>query len=139
MAAAVAGALELVFDFVRSARLHSGLAGEFTKLEQDLVRAGEELAPPQLRDLEKRRLDVESREPPVLRVLAAMCHDELVTALDIEKACAGRILIRAPRRDSDRGRRAAYACHWAGAPAIRVSPGREGAPVRGGWHAGPDP
>lgn len=53
------------------------------------MHAGEELAPSQLRDLEARRLDIESREPPMLRVLDAMCHDELVTALDIEKVCVG--------------------------------------------------
>ena len=84
-AAAVAGALELVFGFARSARLHNDLAREFTTLEQELVQAGEDVAPARLRDLEGRRLEIESREPPVLRVLDAMCHDELVTALDIEE------------------------------------------------------
>ncbi len=46
--------------------------------------AGEELPESRLRELEAVRLDIEAREPPVLRVLDTMCHDELVTALGIE-------------------------------------------------------
>ena len=46
--------------------------------------AGEELPEPRRRELEAVRLDIEAREPPVLRVLDTMCHDELLTALGIE-------------------------------------------------------
>ena len=81
---AIAGASELVFGFAKKARLHSELARDFIGLEQDLVRAGVDLSEPGLRDFVARRLDIESREPPALRVLDAMCHDELVTALGIE-------------------------------------------------------
>lgn len=83
-ATAIAGALEMVFGLARKARRHNSLAREFIALERDLVRAGEELPPPRLRELEAARLDIEAREPPVLRVLDTMCHDELVTALGIE-------------------------------------------------------
>ena len=83
-ATALAGAVEMVFGLARKARRHNHLAREFIALERDLVRAGEELPEPRLRELEAVRLDIEAREPPVLRVLDAICHDELVTALGIE-------------------------------------------------------
>lgn len=110
--AAVAGAPELVFGFARSVRLHNGLAGEFTRLEQDLPQAGEALAPARLRDLKARRLDIESREPPVLRVLNAMCHDGLVTALDIddgERTNSARVQRLAPLAQARRCRPSAAA------------------------------
>lgn len=81
---AVAGACELVFRTTKKARLHNDLAREFIALEKDIVLAGEDLPEARLRELQARRLDVEAREPPALRVLDAMCHDELVTALGIE-------------------------------------------------------
>ena len=33
-----------------------------------------------------RRLDIESREPPTLDVLNAICHDELVIALGLDES-----------------------------------------------------
>ena len=78
---AIAGAIELVFGFAKKARLHSELARDFIGLEKDLVRAGQDLSELSLRKFVARRLDIESREPPALRVLDVMCHNELVTAL----------------------------------------------------------
>ena len=83
-ATALCGAGEMVFGLARKARLHSNLAREFIALEKALIVAGEDLAESRLREFEAVRLDIEAREPPVLRVLDAMCHDELVTALGIE-------------------------------------------------------
>lgn len=83
---AVTGACELVFGTAKAARRHNGLAREFISLEKDLVAAGDAPSEPCLRALQARRLDIEAREPPVLRVLDAICHDELVTALGIEDA-----------------------------------------------------
>lgn len=83
---AVAGACELVFGTAKAARRHNGLAREFIALEKDLVAAGDAPSEPCLRALQARRLDLEARELPVSRVLDAMCHDELVTALGIEDA-----------------------------------------------------
>ena len=85
-AAAVAGAIELVFGLSRAARRHSDLARDFVELEQALVRAGEGLSEPELRELQARRLEIEGREPPILRVLDGICHDELVTAHGIPNA-----------------------------------------------------
>ena len=75
---------ELVFRTAKKARLHNDLTREFIALEKELVMAGEDLPESRLRELQARRLDIEAREPPALRVLDAMCHDELVTALGIE-------------------------------------------------------
>ena len=83
---AVAGACELVFGAAKAARRHNDLAREYIALEKDLVAAGDAPSESCLRALQARRLDLEAREPPVLRVLDAMCHDELVTALGIEDA-----------------------------------------------------
>ena len=83
---AIAGGIELVFGLAKKARLHSELARDFIGLEQDLVRAGEGLSESVLRAFVARRLDIESREPPALRVLDAMCHDELVTALGYDES-----------------------------------------------------
>ena len=82
---AVAGAWELVFRTAKTARLHNELGREFIALEKQLVLAGESLPEPRLRELQAARLDIEAREPPALRVLDAMCHDELVTALGIKE------------------------------------------------------
>ncbi len=81
---ATAGMLQLAFGLARRARLHSDLARDFVDLERAMVRAGEDLPEHELRELEARRLEIESREPPVLRVLDAMCHDELVTASGVD-------------------------------------------------------
>lgn len=81
---AFSGAHELVFGTARGARLHDGLAREFVALEQELVRAGPGLSAEKLIDLQMRRLDIEANEPPIYRVLDAMCHDQLLTALGRE-------------------------------------------------------
>lgn len=78
--AALAAAAELVFGPARAARRHDSLAVSFLALEKDLLRAGLSLTPEALAELQSRRLDIEASEPPVYRVLDAICHDELVTA-----------------------------------------------------------
>ena len=78
---AVAGAAELVFRTAKTARLHNELAREFIALEKELVLAGEGLPEPRLHELQARRLDIEVREPPPLRVLDTLCHNELLRAM----------------------------------------------------------
>lgn len=80
----LAGATELVFGPARAARRHDSLAVSFLALEKDLLRAGRSLTPEVLVELQSRRLDLEVVEPPVYRVLDAVCHDELVTALGVD-------------------------------------------------------
>ena len=72
------------FNPASAAQHHSNLAVEFLALERDLVNAGDEPEATELRKLEMRRLDIEAGEPPVLRVLDAICHDELITALEAD-------------------------------------------------------
>ena len=79
-ATAVAGAADLVFGFARRARRHNDLARDFTALEQNLKREGETIPADRHRELVIVRLEIESREPPVLNALDCICHDELVTA-----------------------------------------------------------
>lgn len=81
---ALAGATELVFGPARAARRHDSLAVSFLALEKDLLRAGRSLTPEVFVELQSRRLDLEVVEPPVYRVLDAVCHDELVTALGVD-------------------------------------------------------
>ena len=78
-ATAAAGASAVIFTPGLRARQHNDLAREFISLEQDRVRAGE-VTPERLAELMARRLKIEAAEPPILRVLDAMCHNELLTA-----------------------------------------------------------
>ena len=79
--AAAAAAANLAMNPGLAARRHSHLATSFALLEKDIVHAG--LAPPwkDLYKLETRRLEIDAHEPPVLRVLDATCHDEVIMAL----------------------------------------------------------
>lgn len=82
--AALGGATELAFGPARAARRHDSLAVSFLALEKELLRAGRSLTPEILVELQSRRLDLEAGEPPVYRVLNAICHDELATAMGID-------------------------------------------------------
>ena len=77
------GAFEVVFAPARLARDHNGLAREFIALEKELIRAEGALDDGRLQELQVARLDIEAKEPPALRVLDAMCHDELARAMGL--------------------------------------------------------
>lgn len=83
---ALASVTELVFGPARAARRHESLAVGFLYLEKDCLRAASSLTPESLVELQSRRLDIEAAEPPVYRVLDAICHDELVIALGRDPA-----------------------------------------------------
>ena len=80
----LAGCSQLVPGAARAARRHDSLAVSYLALEKDLLRVGPSLTQEALVELQSRRLDIEAVEPPVYRVLDAICHDELVTALGID-------------------------------------------------------
>ena len=80
-ATAIFSAFELVFKTGRAARFHNELARDFIGLEQDALRAQATLTNQSLVGLQTRRLEIEAKEPPIYRVLDAICHDELVLAL----------------------------------------------------------
>jgi len=67
----------LVLGSVRRAWQHADLARRFTDLERRLLAEPDEAL---LRELTAQRLLIEADEPPVLRVLDVLCHNELLRA-----------------------------------------------------------
>jgi len=72
--------INLVVGTVRKARTHEDLSRRFFALERDIIQASEydELA---LSAFTARRLEIESDEPPILKVLDSVCHNELLRAM----------------------------------------------------------
>lgn len=75
----ILAALDLVIGTAQMARLHNDLRRRFLDLEKRLCGAGE-LDAPQLDALTRERLDIEADEPPVLRALDTICHNDLLRA-----------------------------------------------------------
>ena len=82
-ATAILAAVNLVFDTKGNARLHHDLARQFTNVEKNLIK--KDLTRAQIDQAEADRLDIEAGEPPVLRVLDIICHNELSKALGYGK------------------------------------------------------
>lgn len=76
----VLSAINLVIGSSRMARLHADLARKFIDLEKQVISAGEAAAE-SLLTYQACRLDIEAEEPPVLRVLDTLCHNELMRAM----------------------------------------------------------
>ena len=74
----LSSAIDLVVGTVKIARLHADLARQFINLEKTLI-PEESLS--RLDDLETQRLEIEAAEPPPLRVLDSMCHNELLRGM----------------------------------------------------------
>ena len=74
----LSSAIDLVVGTVKMARLHADLARQFISLEKALI---PEESFSRLDELETQRLEIEAGEPPPLRVLDSMCHNELARAL----------------------------------------------------------
>jgi len=72
--------IDLVVGTVSKAKLHNGLKQQFTFLESRMQKNGEE-DNRKLREWESDRLSIEALEPPVLRVLDTLCHNELLRAM----------------------------------------------------------
>jgi len=81
---AVFSAINLVVGPAQAARLHEELARKFAKLEYDIVRANN-LTRDQLNQFQAERLMIETEEPPPLRVLDTICHNELCEALGYDR------------------------------------------------------
>jgi hypothetical protein len=82
---AILSAINLVVGPAQAARLHAELAKRFAKLEHDIVRAENcDLDAPN--KLVAERLLIESDEPPIMRVLDTICHNELCEAMGYD-AC----------------------------------------------------
>jgi hypothetical protein len=86
---AVLSAINLVFDTKGHARLHHDFARQFISIEKTLI--SPELTGKQLTQAEASRLDIEAGEPPVLRVLDLICHNELLKASGYDKTHSFKI------------------------------------------------
>lgn len=75
------GIIDLILNTAEGARLHADLSRRFIELEMDIVLAGENLSDQQLREFASRRLRIELEEPPMMRVLDCICHNEIVQAM----------------------------------------------------------
>lgn len=86
LAAAVAAlsAVDLAVGTARSADRHGDLARQFIALEQRFAHA-RNLGDAEHEDILRERLRIEASEPPVLQLLDAMCHYELLQALGDER------------------------------------------------------
>jgi hypothetical protein len=76
----IASAINLVVGSTRMARVHEELARRFVELEKCLVLAGD-YDEKKCAEFIAARLDIESTEPTPLRVLDAICHNELMRAM----------------------------------------------------------
>ncbi|MEQ1656774.1 MAG: hypothetical protein ABL960_13850 [Nitrospira sp.] len=76
---AVASAIDLVVGTGAMARLHNDLAKKFIHLEKEIVLAGEPTEG-SLRKFTACRLEIEAEEPPILRTLDRLCHNEMLRA-----------------------------------------------------------
>jgi len=82
---AVFSAADLVLNTSEKARLHHDFARNFFELEKEMIKCEN----PSQEDISRftlRRLDIEAEEPPVLKVLDAICHNELLRALGYDRS-----------------------------------------------------
>jgi hypothetical protein len=73
-------AINLVVGSAIKARNHHDLVKRFISLEKKIV-ADQEPETSQLIGWTQERLDIEAEEPPIMRVLDCMCHNELARAM----------------------------------------------------------
>lgn len=74
--------LSLVWGFGRKASLHSDLARRFIDLERELEAGRSNPTDELVERATSTRLLIEADEPPVLRLLDVLCHNELARAMD---------------------------------------------------------
>lgn len=77
----VLAGLDLVFGSVDKTWLHADLERQFIGLERQLEAARDNPMAELIVQMTDRRLDIERQEPPVLRVLDTLCHNELAHAM----------------------------------------------------------
>lgn len=75
--------LDLVIGSAQKARLHDDFKRQFIELERDTI-LKEEISRQDMLSLTARRLEIEAQEPPPLRVLDVICHNELCRAMNRE-------------------------------------------------------
>ena len=80
----VLATIDLVIGSSRAARLHSDLARRFIVLEKK-IELQSDPTEDMIRQWKGERLEIEMEEPPVLRVLDTLCHNEMVRAMGYSK------------------------------------------------------
>lgn len=78
MAVVATSVLKLKQEFGRTAGVHSRLVYAFTRLEMELVSTDDEDV---VQRIHLERLALEEGEPPVMRGLDVICHNELLVAI----------------------------------------------------------
>ena len=78
--AAVLAALDLTFGMPRRATAHASLAQQFAQLERWMLphENDEQVDAVTVTGFRQRRVEIEESEPPKLRVIDLLCHNELV-------------------------------------------------------------
>ena len=79
----VLSAIDLVVGTSKAARLHSDLARRFIELEKEFL-PEKATTRAELDRLEAARLTIEADEPPILRILDSVCHNELLRSMGYE-------------------------------------------------------
>lgn len=85
LAVAAFATLELVVSTSEKARDHQQFASRFIELERAMVSRGDLLTEKRLAEFVDRRLSIEAEEPPTLRILDVICHNDLVRAMGLPK------------------------------------------------------
>jgi hypothetical protein len=78
-------ALDLVVASSTRARLHADLARRFFELERTITLT-KDPTEDNIRTWRAERLSIEADEPPILRVLDILCHNELLLAMDYPRS-----------------------------------------------------
>ena len=81
----VLSAFDLVLRFSDKSYLHADLCSKFIELERQLEAGRSSLSHELVEKVTDQRLTIETNEPPVLKVLDTLCHNELMRAMGYEK------------------------------------------------------
>lgn len=82
---AVFSVIDLVVGTAQAARLYDDLGKRFINLEK-LIISKAEFTQQDLADFTAQRLDIEADEPPPLKVLDSICHNELLRAMGYDRS-----------------------------------------------------
>lgn len=78
--------IDMVIGSVRKVWLHADFVRKFTDLEKELKFSQNEVPNKEMiNNVTNKRLDIEMIEPPVLKVLDTICHNELLRAMGYEE------------------------------------------------------
>jgi hypothetical protein len=80
VAVAIFSVMDLVVGTAQAARLHYDLARKFIDLEKTII-STKEPTYEDMANFKAQRLEIEADEPPALKVLDSICHNELLRAM----------------------------------------------------------